>query len=112
MKTVIFLPPCISSQMCHFPPDQTEDGQTKIQVKLEGETVWLSIEQMAELFQKSRSTINEHIINIFNEKELDSKSVVRKVGNSDFSTKPTNFYNLDVIIPVGYRHEDSQMKFY
>jgi hypothetical protein len=45
---------------------QTEDGQTKIEVKLDGETVWLSIEQMAELFQKSRSTINEHIINIFN----------------------------------------------
>jgi hypothetical protein len=57
---------------------QTEDGHTKIQVKLEGETVWLSIEQMAELFQKSRSTINEHIINIFNEKELDSESVVEK----------------------------------
>jgi hypothetical protein len=92
---------------------QTEDGQTKIQVKLEGETVWLSIEQMAELFQKSRSTINEHIINIFNEKELDSESVVRKIGNPDFSTKPTNYYNLDVIISVGYRvksHRGTQFR--
>jgi hypothetical protein len=58
---------------------------------------------MASLFQKSRSTINEHIINIFKEGELIEESAVRKIGNSDFSTKPTNFYNLDVIISVGYR---------
>jgi hypothetical protein len=82
---------------------QTQDGQTKIQVQLLGETVWLTIDQMAELFQKSHSTINEHILNVFSEGELESKVVSRKIGNSDFSTKPTNYYNLDVIISVGYR---------
>ena len=58
---------------------------------------------MASLFEKSRSTINEHILNIFEEGELEKESSVRKIGNSDFSTKPTNYYNLDVIISVGYR---------
>ncbi|MDD2451299.1 MAG: virulence RhuM family protein [Sulfurovum sp.] len=87
---------------------QTEDGQTKIQTRLEDETVWLTIEQMAELFQKSRSTINEHILNIFKEGELEKDNSMRKIGNSDFSTKPTNFYNLDVIISVGYRVKSLQ----
>ena len=82
---------------------QTEDGQTKIQTRLENETVWLTIEQMAELFQKGKSTINEHILNIFKEGELEQETSMRKIGISDFSTKPTNFYNLDVIISVGYR---------
>lgn len=82
---------------------QTEDGQTKIQTRLEEETVWLSIEDMAKLFQKGKSTINEHILNIFKEGELDKEVSLRKIGISDFSTKPTNFYNLDVIISVGYR---------
>ena len=67
------------------------------------ETVWLTIGDMASLFEKSRSTINEHILNIFDEGELEKEKVVRKIGNSDFSTKPTNYYNLDVIISVGYR---------
>lgn len=58
---------------------------------------------MAELFQKSRSTINEHIKNIYEEKELEEIVTMKKFGNPDFSTKPTNFYNLDVIISVGYR---------
>ena len=58
---------------------------------------------MAKLFDKSRSTINEHILNIFEEEELTQEESVRKIGNSDFSTKPTNYYNLDVIISVGYR---------
>ncbi len=87
---------------------QTEDGQTKIQTRLEDETVWLTIEQMSELFQKSRSTINEHILNIYNEGELDKENSMRKIGNSDFSTKPTNYYNLDVIISVGYRVKSIQ----
>ena len=87
---------------------QTEDGQTKIETILENETVWLSIEQMAELFQKSRSTINEHILNIYKERELEKEFSLRKIGNSDFSTKPTNFYNLDVIISVGYRVKSLQ----
>lgn len=87
---------------------QTDDGNIKIETRLEDETVWLTIDQMAELFQKSRSTINEHILNIFEEKELDSHLSVRKIGISDFSTKPTNYYNLDVIISVGYRVKSHQ----
>jgi len=80
-----------------------DDGHTKISVQLEDETVWLTIDQMAKLFNKSRSTINEHILNIYNETELLEADTMRKIGNSDFSTKPTNHYNLDVIISVGYR---------
>ena len=87
---------------------QTEDGITKIETRLEDETVWLTIDQMAELFQKSRSTINEHILNIYEEKELDNEQSMRKIGISDFSTKPTNYYNLDVIISVGYRVKSQQ----
>lgn len=87
---------------------QTEDGKTRIETRLEDETVWLTIDQMAELFQKSRSTINEHILNIYEEQELDSQISIRKIGNSDFSTKPTNYYNLDVIISVGYRVKSHQ----
>ncbi len=80
-----------------------QNGKIKIDVRFEDETVWLTIEQMAELFDKSRSTINEHILNIYGEKELTEIDSVRKIGISDFSTKPTNYYNLDVIISVGYR---------
>lgn len=87
---------------------QTEDGNIKIETRLEDETVWLTIDQMAELFQKSRSTINEHILNIYEEKELDTEQSMRKIGISDFSTKPTNYYNLDVIISVGYRVKSHQ----
>ncbi len=87
---------------------QTEDGQTKIDVRLEEETVWLTIDQMSQLFQKSRSTINEHIINIYKEGELEKEPSLRKIGNSDFSTKPTNYYNLDVVISVGYRVKSHQ----
>jgi hypothetical protein len=87
---------------------QTEDGVTKIETRLENETVWLSIDQMAQLFQKSRSTINEHILNIYDEQELDIEQSMRKIGISDFSTKPTNYYNLDVIISVGYRVKSPQ----
>lgn len=72
-------------------------------VAFEEETVWLTQEQMAELFQKAKSTINEHIKNIYEEGELIKESTVRKFGNSEFSTKPTNYYNLDMIISVGYR---------
>ncbi len=82
---------------------QTEDGKVKIETHFEDETVWLNIDQIAELFQKSRSTINEHILNIYKERELEKEFSMRKIGISDFSTKPTNFYNLDVIISVGYR---------
>ena len=82
---------------------KTSDDKVSVDVRFEGETVWLTIDDMASLFEKSRSTINEHILNIFEEGELEKENVVRKVGNSDISTKPTNYYNLDVIISVGYR---------
>lgn len=82
---------------------QSEDGNVQLDVRLENETVWLTIDQMALLFGKARSTINEHILNAFHEGELNETASVRKIGNSDFSTKPTNYYNLDVIISVGYR---------
>jgi len=82
---------------------KTEDEKISVDVRFESETVWLSIDNMATLFEKSRSTINEHILNIYAEKELTEADTVRKIGNSDFSTKPTNLYNLDVIISVGYR---------
>jgi len=72
---------------------QIEDGKTKIETRLENETAWLTIEQMSELFQKSRSTINEHIINIYDEDELQKEETVRKIGISDFSTKPTVAWN-------------------
>lgn len=84
----------------------TDKETINVEVIFEDETVWLTIEQMATLFEKSRSTINEHILHIFEEGELDEKLAVRKIGISDFSTtvtKPTNYYNLDVIISVGYR---------
>jgi hypothetical protein len=87
---------------------QTEQGDTKIEARLENETVWLSIEQMTVLFAKSRSTINEHILHIYDEKELDVEQTLRKIGISDFSTKPTNYYNLDVVISVGYRVKSVQ----
>lgn len=86
----------------------TDDGLIRINVQLEDETVWLTIDQMAELFNKSRSTINEHILNIYKEGELLEGETMRKIGISDFSTKPTNFYNLDVIISVGYRVKSIQ----
>ena len=82
---------------------KTEDEKVSVDVLFEQDTVWLTIDNMVELFEKSRSTINEHILNIFDEGELVESESVRKIGISDFSTKPTNFYNLDVIISVGYR---------
>ncbi len=87
---------------------QSEDGKIRLDVRLENETVWLSLDQMAVLFGKSKSTINEHVLNIYEEKELEEDKTKRKIGNSDFSTKPTNFYNLDVIISVGYRVKSIQ----
>lgn len=82
---------------------KTTDNQVSVDVLFHDDTVWLTQEQMAEMFQKSRSTINEHIKNIFAEGELEAADVVKKFGISEFSKKPTYFYNLDVIISVGYR---------
>jgi hypothetical protein len=84
---------------------QTEDGITKIETRLLEETVWLSQAQMADLFQKNRVTITEHLGNIFKEGELEEISVCRKFRHtaSDGKNYETTFYNLDVIISVGYR---------
>jgi hypothetical protein len=84
---------------------QTEDGITKIETRLENETVWLTQAQLAELFQKSRVTITEHIGNIFKEGELSENSVCRKfrLTAADGKEYDTTLYNLDVIISVGYR---------
>lgn len=87
---------------------KNQEGNIKIDVRLEEETVWLTQEQMALLFGKAKSTINEHILNIYAENELIQESSVRKIGISDFSTKPTNHYNLDLIISVGYRVKSQQ----
>lgn len=84
------------------------DGTPVLEVRLDGDTVWLTQDQMAALFGKAKSTINEHIKNIFAEGELDPDRVLRKFGNSEFSTKPTNFYNLDVVLAVGYRVRSTQ----
>ena len=82
---------------------QTTDGLTKVNVTFEEDTVWLTQAQMAELFQKAKSTINEHIKNIYSDGELVEASTMRKFENFEFSTKPLNFYNLDMVISVGYR---------
>ena len=85
---------------------KTDDETINVEVRFEDETAWLTQDQMATLFGKSKSTINEHIKNVFAEGELVESQVMRKFGNSEFTqnlTKLTNFYNLDVIISVGYR---------
>jgi hypothetical protein len=89
---------------------QTEDGNTKIETRLEDETVWLTQAQLADLFQKSRVTITEHIGNIFKEGELEESSVCRKfrLTATDGKEYETQFYNLDVIISVGYRVKSHQ----
>jgi hypothetical protein len=94
---------------------QTEDGITKVEVRLEDETVWLSQAQIGELFQKAKATISEHLKNIFEECELNESSVVRnfRTTASDNKNYDTAFYNLDVIISVGYRvksHRGTQFR--
>ena len=84
---------------------RTEDGQTKLDVKLENETIWLSLNQMAELFQRDKSTVSRHIKNVFQEGELDPSSVVANFATTaaDGKNYQVDYYNLDVIISVGYR---------
>jgi len=84
---------------------QTEDGKLKVQVRLQDDTVWLTQADMVELFQSSKSNISEHIKHIFEEKELNEYSVVRnfRTTAADGKQYHTNYYNLDVIISVGYR---------
>lgn len=82
---------------------QTEDGHTRIDVRMENETVWLTQAQMAELFQKDQSVIARHISNVFKEGELDDKSNMHFLHNTIYKYRPTRIYSLDVIISVGYR---------
>jgi prophage maintenance system killer protein len=84
---------------------RTEDGKTALDVTLQEQTVWLSQDQMGNLFRKDKRTISEHISNIFKEKELQKDSVVRnfRITARDGKTYDVNHYNLDVIISVGYR---------
>ncbi len=93
----------------------TEDGLTKIEVSFDDETVWLSADQMAELFQRDKSTISRHIKNIFSEGELNREAVVANYATtaSDGKTYQVVYYNLDVIISVGYRvksHRGTQFR--
>lgn len=89
---------------------KTKGGETSLEVKLEKDTVWLSQKHMAELFQKDVRTVNEHIKNIFKERELTEKSVIRKsrITASDGKEYEIQLYNLDVIISVGYRVKSKQ----
>ena len=80
-----------------------ENGKEFVNVVFMDETFWLTQVGMAELFDSSKSNVSEHLSHIFDEEELDKGSCMRKFGISEFSTKPTNFYNLDAIIAVGYR---------
>lgn len=83
----------------------TEDGLTKIETTFDGDTVWLSVDQMAELFQRDKSTISRHVKNIFTEGELKREAVVANFATTaaDGKTYQVDYYNLDVIISVGYR---------
>lgn len=84
---------------------QTDDGQTAIDVRLENETVWLPLDAMSDLFQRNKSTISRHIRNIFVERELERDAVVAKIATtaSDGKIYNVEYFNLDVIISVGYR---------
>ena len=87
---------------------QTEDGRTRIQCRFENETVWLSLNQLADLFQRDKSVISRHIKNVFEEEELDPAATVAKSATVQTEggkqvTREIEFYNLDVIISVGYR---------
>ena len=90
---------------------QTPDGESRIEVRLQDETVWLSLDQMAELFQRNKSTISRHIKNVFEEGELEKDVVVAKFATTTqhgaiegkTQTHEVDYYNLDMIISVGYR---------
>ena len=87
---------------------QTEDGQTQVDVRMENETVWLTQAQMAELFQKDRTVITRHINNVFKEGELNREEVCAKIAQVQIEgnrsvTRQIPYFNLDMIISVGYR---------
>ena len=83
-------------------PGRRASNEPLVEVRLDNDTVWLTQEQMTQLFGRERSVITKHIRNVFNEGELDEKSNVQNL-HIPHSDKPVRFYNLDVIISVGYR---------
>ncbi|WP_206215132.1 RhuM family protein [Adlercreutzia sp. ZJ138] len=89
---------------------ESDDGQIQLDVQLDGETVWLSLDQLALLFDRDKSTISRHIKNIFSEGELEAQLVVAKYATTarDGKTYQVDYYNLDVIISVGYRVKSQQ----
>jgi len=94
---------------------QSEDGRARVEVRFEGETAWLSLTQMADLFQRDKSVISRHIKNVFEEGELDRASVVAESATTaaDGKTYQVEYFNLDVIISVGYRvksHRGTQFR--
>src|SRR6266700_2421352 len=94
---------------------QTKDGRTRVEVQFRGETAWLSLNQLAELFQRDKSVISKHIKNVFEEGELKAESVVANFATTaaDGKTYQVDYYNLDVIISVGYRvksHRGTQFR--
>lgn len=95
----------IVRQQAEFLLYQTEDGRTRVEVRFGGETAWLSLKQMAELFQRDKSVISRHIKNVFKEGELQRESVIAEFATTavDGKTYQVEHFNLDVIISVGYR---------
>ncbi len=89
---------------------QNEEGKIKVDVRFEDNSIWLSVAQLCELFGKAKSTISEHITNIFDEGELDENSVVRKFRTTanDGKNYDVSYYNLDMIIAVGFRVKSPQ----
>ena len=84
---------------------KTDDGKVSVEVRFHEETVWLTLDQMADLFERDKSTVSRHIKNIFDERELERGSVVANFATTaaDRKTYQVDYYNLDVIISVGYR---------
>ena len=94
---------------------QTEDGRTRVEVRFDGETGWLALGQMVELFQRDKSVISRHIKNVFEEGELDRAAVVAESATTaaDAKTYQVEYYNLEVITSVGYRvkpHRGTQFR--
>lgn len=97
--------PQITSPVGQFLVYAAEDGTVKIDVRLEGETVWLTQQHMADLFQTTKQNIAQHLRNVFAEGELNTESVVKDFFTTAADGKQyrTHFYNLDAVISVGYR---------
>ena len=96
------------NQLAKFLIYKSDNQDVKVDVLLHDENIWLTQEQMAQLFAKAKSTINEHIKNIFKDGELVESEVMQKFGNSEFQKKAPNYYSLDTIISVGYRVKSIQ----